>query len=253
MKFRFMFSALFLSLLASNVNAQHHGDIELGYDSQSTPSQLIIEPIEFTTDGFMFFESEFEAGNPFVPGDFFTDEPGFNTNAGEGLLVNHNDQIWLSAIDASLHSAFGLGYVNFYNPSTDLLEAFGRIEVEGNQAATTDLVLNGSFIESGDNPQFVDLGDSGGDIHDHVIFDLLDDGTAPFGAYGVMFQLQSDFDPADGNMDLNSDPFCNTVLPEKLNVEGAYVPPNAGKPPSAADSITTPGKPAAELYKRIVT
>ena len=76
----------------------------------------------------------------------------------------------------------------------------------GNSISVADLILNGASIESGGNPQFVDVGNSN-NIHDHVIFDLLDDETAPFGAYGIMFQLESDLAPADGEMDVESEPF----------------------------------------------
>lgn len=207
MKFLFLFPAFVISLLPMTTFAQHAGDIELGYDNLATPSALIIEPFEITSDGILFFESAFEELDPFTPGDFSADEPGFNTNAAEGLLINENDQIWLRALDASVHPTFGTGFVNYYNPTTDSLESAGRIGILDNSGATADLVLSGSSIESGDNPQFIDFGDSSGDIHDHVIFDLLDDGTAPTGAYGLLLQFQSDFDAADGNFDLTSDPF----------------------------------------------
>lgn len=207
MKFCLLFSALAFSILPMSAYAQHAGDIEFGYDSTSSPSSLIIEPFETTSDGILFFESGFEELDPFNPGNFSADEPGFNTNPGENLLVNPGDQIWLKALDASVHSSFGIGYVNYYNPTTDMLEASGRIGILDNSGSTADLILNGLSIESGDNPQFIDFGDSMGEVHDHVVFDLLDDGTAPIGAYGLLLQFQSDFSAADGSFDLDSDPF----------------------------------------------
>jgi len=206
MKLKFMFSAAAWLVLASPLVAQH-SDIEFGYDDTVNPTSFIIENDETTIDGFQFWESEMEELDPFNPGDFSADEPGFATNAAEGLLVNPSDQIFVDSVDASLHSTFGKGFVNFYDPGTGTLDSIGRIGIEDNSGSTVDLILNGGNIESGDNPQFLGLGDSGGDIHDHLVFDLLDDGTAPLGAYGVMLRLQSDFATADGNMDLSSDPF----------------------------------------------
>lgn len=198
--------ALLLALLPATTYAQH-SDVELGYDNTTTPTKIEIEAVSSTTDGIIFFESEMEELDPFTPGDFSSDEPGFATNLAEGFAVNNGDQIWLNTLDASVHSAFGVGYVNYYNPVTDALEASGRIGILDNSVATADLILNGSSIESGVNPQFIDMGDSSGEIHDHIVADLLDDGTAPIGAYGVLFQLESDFATADGIMDVTSDSF----------------------------------------------
>ncbi len=207
MKFQVFLSTFVLAMTSTSLFAQHAGDVEFGYDNLSSPTAYVIEANNFTTDGILFFESEMEELDPFNAGDFSSDEPGFTTNGGEGLLVNPNDQIWLNALDASSNSAFGVGYVNYYNPTTDSLEAFGRIGIYDNSSATADLILGGSSIESGPNPQFIGLGDVDGDVHDHLIVDLLDDGSSPLGAYGIMFQLQSDFATADGTMDLGSDPF----------------------------------------------
>jgi hypothetical protein len=184
-----------------------HFDVELGYDSTSGPTMLLIEAPLLTSENIPYFESEMEELDPFNPGDFSSDEPGFATNAGEGLLLNSSDQIWLETLDASLFSAFGVGYVNYYDPVTDSLQAFGRIAIQDNSVSTADLILNGSSIEAGANPQFIDIADGAGNIHDHIIWDLLDDGTSPLGAYGIMFRLQSDFAPADGAMDLDSRDF----------------------------------------------
>ncbi|MFT5301057.1 MAG: hypothetical protein ACI87E_001451 [Mariniblastus sp.] len=194
--------------LLSNVSiAQHAGDVEFGYDSLSSPAAFVMDANDFTSEGFRYFESEMEELDPFNAGDFSSDEPGFTANPSEGLLVNAGDQIWLSVLDASVHSAFGVGYVNYFNPTTDSLESMGRMGIYDNSGSTADLILNGNSVESGPLQQFIGLGDSGGDIHDHLIVDILDDSTARLGAYGIMFQLQSDFSVADGAMDLSSDPF----------------------------------------------
>lgn len=206
MKLRVLFSALALMLPATMLFAQH-SDIEFGYDSTSSPTAFVIENDNLTDDGFQFWEAEFEALDPNNTSDLSSDEPGFTTNDLEGLLINENDQVFLTAVDASTLSSVGVGFVNFYNPNTDALEAAGRLAIIDNTAGTDDLVLNGASIESGPAAQFLGLGDSDGDLHDHVVIDLLDDSTAAVGAYGVMFQLQSDFAAADGNMDLTSDAF----------------------------------------------
>ena len=57
------------------------------------------------------------------------------------------------------------------------------------------MVLDGAGIKSGQGPQFIDFGNGSNLVHDHLDFDLVDD-SSPFGAYGIMFQLQSDFDVA---------------------------------------------------------
>lgn len=203
MKFRILFSTAVLAMLSTNVFAQH-SDIEFGYGTD--PTEIEIEGVEFTTDGFALFEAEMEELDPDGdPGNFSSDEPGYTTNDAEGLLVNEDDRIWLRAVDASVESLFGVGYVNYYNPTEDMLEASGRLSILDNTASTADLILNGGSIESGDNPQFLAFGDEHGDVHAHVDVDLLDDATAPTGAYGILFQMQSDFDVADGNMDAESD------------------------------------------------
>ena len=209
MKSRMLFLVMALACLTSNLFGQHN-DVEFGYDDRTNPTAFELAPLGFNTttrDGIVLVRSNMEELDPFSPGDFAGDQPGFATHSAEGLLVNPGDAIMLNTLDASVHSLFGVGFVNYYNPGTDALEATGRIAIEDNTVSTPDLVLNGSSIESGANPQFIGLADGNGNVHDHVVWDLLDDDTAPTGAYGILFQLQSDFDPIDGNMDLSSDPF----------------------------------------------
>ncbi len=205
MRFHVFFSTIVLVTMSSNLYAQH-SDIEFGYDDLGTPTAFVIEQDKETLEGFQIFESEMEELDPSDPGNFSSDEPGFATNFAEGLLVNEDDEIWLRALNAPVHSSFGVGYVNYYNPVLDTLQAFGEIEIRDERAGTDHLVLSGATYVSGANPQFIGLGDEDGDIHDHVTVDLVDDST-PLGAYGILFQLQSDFASADGTTDLNSDPF----------------------------------------------
>ena len=195
--------SLALCLLPANAFGQH-SDVEFGYDNLASPTGFVIEQDNTTSDGIQFFEAEFDE----FMGDFFSDDPGFVTNDAEGLLVNSGDDIWVNFLDASTNSAFGVGFVNYYNPVINALESVGRFSISDNGGTgTADLVLNGASIESGVNPQLLGTGDGDGDIHDHISFDLLDDGSAPDGAYGVLVQLQGDFDAPDGNMDVSSDAF----------------------------------------------
>ena len=208
MKLKTFISALALMLPATMLLAQH-SDIELGYDSTSSPTAFVLENDDVTSEGIQIWESEFER-DPSLPAgtdDFGSNEPGFATAGDEGLLLNAGDEIFLTALDASVHSGLGVGYVNFFNPTTGMLEASGRLAINDNGGGTTDLILDGASVESGDIKQFIDIADSAGDIHDHVVLDLLDDDTAPAGAYGILFQLESDFATADGTTDLTSDSF----------------------------------------------
>ena len=187
--------------------AQQHSDIEFGYDNTSTPNMVIIETDILTCENIPLFQADFVALDPFNQSDLGADDPGFATNVSEGLQLNPGDQTWLKVLDASEHSQFGMGYINFFNQSTDLIELSGRLRVEDNSIGTTDLILDGGAIEVGVNPQFVDTASSIGEIHDHVVFDLLDEASTPVGAFGMMFQIETDFAPADGTMDLVSEPF----------------------------------------------
>lgn len=204
---RLVLGSLLLFAVSTPLMGQHAGDIELGYDNLANPSAIVVTPTEFTCDGLQFFESDFEELDPFNPGDFSSDEPGYTGNPGAGMLVNSGDRIWVEALDARLHSQFGVGFVNYFNPSTGQLEADGRVAVIDNSSSTPNLILDGDEIVSGPELQFVDVANGIGDIHDHIVIDLLDDSTAPAGAYGVMFQLKADFSPGDGETDVESEPF----------------------------------------------
>ena len=208
MRLLFYLSLFAITCIPANLHAQDV-DLEFGDDDANNPTVIMADPTGFraiTGDGISLADSSFTERDPFNPGEFSADQPGFATNSGQGLIVNSSNGIMLNALDASVESAFGVGYVNFYNPATDALEATGRLAFEDNTAGTPDLVLNGSAIESGVTPQFIELADSGGEVHDHIVWDLLDDDTAPFGAYGILVQLQSDF-TFDGTIEVSSEPF----------------------------------------------
>lgn len=229
MNLRFFVSSMTVTCFAfvgmANIASAQHSDIEFGYDNIGNPGGFIIENDEVTSDGIQFFESGFEIFDPIgSPGNYASDEPGYENSIDEGLLVGSGHQIWINVLDASQHSQFGQGYINFYNPLTDSLEANGRLGISDNTAGTEDLILFGTGIESGPNPQFLALGGDDQTIGDqHLDFDLLDDGTAPLGAYGVLLQLQSDFN-GDGVFELSSDPYWvifNRGLDERVFDENA--------------------------------
>ena len=202
---RVLLTLAFSVLACGSVYAQH-SDVEFGYDDTSNPMELIFEVGESTSEGIAIFEAEFEALDPFNSSDLSADEPGFTTEPDEDLLVNEGDEIWLNVVNASASSSLASGYLNFYNPTTGMLENTGRVAVQGNSSGVSDLVINGANVESGSTRQFIDSGGADQEAHDHVVFDLLDDSTALVGAYGLLLELESDFD-GDGNAELVSDRF----------------------------------------------
>ena len=234
MRFHFLILMLTLLSFSTNASAQIFGDNDLflGYDDLSNPSEILIAAADgFTVNSVPYFTAFFGAPDPFNPSDFATDNPGFRDNAG---AVNEGDRIFANVLNASTTPlAGGVGYVNFYNPSTDQLEATGRLEFESGSAATPSLIINGSTVESGDIQRLVAT--AGPDIHSHVFIDLLDDATTPSGAYGVLLELQSDFGPShDGVIDATSEPiwfiwnhqmsnteFLNSALPAFVNATAA--------------------------------
>ena len=197
---------LLFSVCFCSTSSGQHADIEMGYDDASAPTALLIADGEFTCEDIRLYESDFVALDPFNQSDLGADDPGFATNFAEGLTLNAGDQLWIKALDASEHSQFGHGYVTFFDPASETLEAFGQLSIIDNSSATTDLDLDGTSA-SGAELQFIDFGSSSGGIHDHVEFDLLNEGTTPVGAMGIMFELHVDVAPADGEPDFVSEPF----------------------------------------------
>lgn len=216
----------------SSVAVAQHSDIEFALDDFNNPTGIVVTGDEFTSEGIQFFESEFEE-DPFTAGLFSTEDPGFE---GE---VNAGDLAFLRILDASVESSFGVGFVNYFNPNTGALEASGRISVEQDQTtATSDLILSGGSIESGDNPQLASVGDSVGEAHDHLVFDLLDDSSAPFGAYGLLAQLEVN--------DVESDPFW-IIINHQLSEE------DFEGPALAAFGVSAVPEPAAAILLMGVT
>ena len=195
--------------LASPAFAQH-ADIEFGYDDVLAPTEMEVEEVEATIDGIPFFESEMEELDPFDPGNFSSDEPGFITNSAEALEVNIGDRVFLRVLDASQFTSFGVGYVNFFNPADGTVSPGGQMSVFDNTVnETPDLIFDGTTIISGANPQLLGVGNAQNDggLHEHITIDILNEATAPIGAYGILFQMESDLAPVDGVADVISDPF----------------------------------------------
>ena len=240
--------------VSSNAYAQVQDDLDvvLGYDDLTNPTEIMLAGIEgMTLNSIPIFIDFFGSPNVFDPDDLATDNPGFITNdqLGPSFLVNEGDEIFVNILDASEHPASGgVGYVNFYNPAEDRIEASGRISVGEfpNNPDVPELCLDGDAVVAcdqgvlGDTRRFVDTGRisfaevDGFGIHQHIFFDLLDDEQAPTGAYAVLMEIQSDFFPVDGEIDLTSEPFWviwnnglsatqmqNDALPAFINASAA--------------------------------
>lgn len=217
MRFYFLTLATALLSFSSSAYAQVQDglDVVLGYNDLSNPTEIVLTAMDgVTANSIPYYIDFFGIPDPFLPDDFATDDPGFITNADSGLLINEDDQLYVQILDASANQlAAGVGYVNFYNPDTDQLEASGRLSFDRTLGSQDELVLDGDTVTSGETLRDVDFGrisiadSSGFGIHQHLMIDLLDDATAPPGAYGVLMELQSDFFPNDGEMDLISEPF----------------------------------------------
>ena len=206
---KFFAMTLLMVGLASPAFAQH-ADIEFGYDDVLAPTEMEVEEVEATIDGIPFFESEMEELDPFDPGNFSSDEPGFITNSAEALEVNIGDRVFLRVLDASQFTSFGVGYVNFFNPADGTVSPGGQMSVFDNTVnETPDLIFDGTTIISGANPQLLGVGNAQNDggLHEHITIDILNEATAPIGAYGILFQMESDLAPVDGVADVISDPF----------------------------------------------
>ena len=248
------FLALLLVGTLSSVAFGQHSDIAFGYDDITNPMAIIIEQDNVTSEGIQFFESEF--GRAFAADPLTTDDPGFETELtdDETLTFNPGDSVWLRVLNASTQSDFGQGYVNFYNPGSGTLEASGEIRVfEDFTSTTTDLLLNGTQILSGDNPQLIGIGDDSADdpggVHEHLEFELTGEVV---GAYGLLVQVDADFGNAGDGFDLSSDPFwliINNGLSED-EFENRALPQFGVVPEPASAVILTAGVGAMFLRRR---
>lgn len=212
MKIRFYLALLAFSIYGNVSIAQHAGDLEIWYDDINSPSQLLFEVDETTSEGIALFESEFEDENSSFPNaqpDWAADEPGFDTNPAFGITEDH--QIWLHLLDASAHSDAGVGHLNFFGRGDTSLNVAGDLAVLGNPSPVSapGLRLEDGVVASGSLRQYLGAGDSNAEIHEHITFDLINDenSDAAIGAYGLLFQLESHIGGFDGIPEIVSDPF----------------------------------------------
>ncbi len=203
MRYTTLTLAAVLSLCSSNLFAQHaHSDIEFEYDGGKIA-------IEFGAEGPVF-----EADLPVTNVDFSeqaTDDPGFASEAEEGLGVNAGD-----IIDYNI-----LGPLVFHDGSDFTPVPTGaliRITDNGVNAGTLDVTSSTSGPVSG--PGIIQEADALGDVHIHMDFELLPLSldTSDYGAYGILMELTTD----EAGI-ANSDPFYivfNFGLEEEI-FEGA--------------------------------
>lgn len=233
------FAAVFAILLANVCFGQEepevHSDIEFGYTE--TQTEIEVENDERTSEGIQVFESSFNS----LGGDLFTDAPGFITAADEGLVVNEGDQVFVRILNAGDSDAteIGAGFVNFYDPAnpTAGVQALGSISIGSGQlgAGGTNTVFDGATVQ-GNESIFLSVASDGtqmsnpiageepellgvGEIHNHLLFDLLDEANTPPGAVGLLLQFEADLAGTGPEIDVVSEPFFlifNTGLDEEV-------------------------------------
>ncbi len=241
---KYFLATLVATLFASTSFAQHmHSDIEFGYEDPANPV-FEIELVELTDDGIQVAEGEFTRAGSFAT----TDSPGFITPVSntENLTVRVGEQVFVRVLDASdTGSPFGngVGYVNFYNPTTGALENLdstnGTLDITGSDNAVS--VFAGDTLVSGDAEVFLATGSDGtamsnvppslgeenvvlgpGKIHNHIAFDLSGSLATTDGAIGLLLQFTTI--PADGSAPVESAPYFlifNNGLDEAVFEEDA--------------------------------
>lgn len=165
---------------------EDHSDIVVGYNDVNSPSFIDIEGTP-AAGGILLFEADF---GPF----FSTNQPGFSTELDEGFEITAGHRLYLQAVNASsfIQGGSGLGYVNFFNPNTNTISAWGEINVLSTEDSS-QWILNG--VNASGGPVLIQTASNlDGGIHEHVDFDLVAN-TDTVGAYGVLFSAFTD----DGN------------------------------------------------------
>lgn len=172
--------------VSGSASAQHdHSDVILGYDNSASPAFIEIEGTP-SSGGILLFDTEF---NQLL---YDTTQPGFSTEAAEGLEITFGHRLFLQVVNAStaIQGGAGLGYVNYFNPNNDSILAVGKTDIES-EVDSTAYALDGASFTGG--PVLIDISASGksdpGGIHEHVHFTLTDLADADQGAYGVLFSL----------------------------------------------------------------
>ena len=209
-----------LTALVSPALAQH-ADIEFTYTNNKLD-------VQFGPEG-QVFESEFPTDGAF---EQFTDDPGFASEAAEGLGVNPNDTIDYNIV----------GPLMFHNgTSLDAVPTGAQILISDNPGGSLTVTDSTSGPVSGDG--VIAQADGGGDIHAHIDFTLqpgeFDTGNnPPAGAYGLLMELTTDTVGI-----ANSDPFFivfNFGLAEQV-FEGAVEAFAAAVPEPASLAVVTFG------------
>lgn len=222
------FIATLLTLSAASISAAQHSDIEFGLDDLMNPTRVEIESDEVNADGVQILEGEFS--DLFLGGvtNRFTDNPGFITPAAEGLLVNPGDSVSLRFLNAATTpgNTIGAGFVSFFDPNNSAagLQALGSLEITngGGESVTLDGAgtLGNDLISLAAGSDGTTLSTpppslneeeeilGSGEIHSHLVFNLLNEGSTPDGALGLLAQFEVDLATSgDGIADVFSNPF----------------------------------------------
>jgi len=222
------FTATLFAISFTSICFGQHSDIEFGLDDLAMPGAILIENDLVNTDGLQVAEGEFDFLTLGGVSDFFADNPGFITAADEGFLFNQGDSVSIRFLNAATTpgTSIGAGYVNFFDPTNAAagLQASGAIEISNQSGGSS--TFDGAVVSSGSESIFLALGDDGtgssdpppstgedsedlevGEIHTHLVFDLLNDNPAPAGLYGLLAEFEADLDAVDGTIDVTSAPF----------------------------------------------
>lgn len=224
---KYFLATILATLFASTSFAQEmHSDIEFGFEDPANPV-FEIELDEVTDEGIQVAEGSFVRAGSFAT----TDAPGFITPVSdtENLTVRVGEQVFVRVLDASAADSpttRGVGYVNFYNPTTDSLENLdstnGTVDITGSGNSVS--VFAGDQLISGDEEVLLATGSDGttmsnvppslgeenvvlgpGEIHNHLAFDLSGSLATTDGAIGLLLQFTTI--PADGSAPVESDPY----------------------------------------------
>lgn len=157
--------------LPAAANGLHQGDIFPGLSGGRIVLLNENTPAAWGT-GYKIFESDF---GDFAGGPFKTDDPGFDHEDGAFAPFT---QLWYRGIDK----------LGFWNGSAWGAGPVGTsVTIEDALGAKTFFSAAGITNADGAVGQF----DSGGNIHQHLDFELVPGPTSPTGAYLITLQLTS--------------------------------------------------------------
>ncbi len=158
-----------------------HADVTFSYEEDSI---VIRDGIEGFTDGLQIFQGTFPTSGFAIR---FTENPGWLSEIENGDMLLAGDRIDIEILESQSFDSF----LTWYDPVLDAMSSTSttiRINDNGG-SATADLTI-GNLELVGDNPQFIQTADGMGEIHAHIDFFLSD--VAEFGAYGILFRLNTD-------------------------------------------------------------